>query len=150
MACCADQKRTRFSLAVLCLRNSEQTPVSPLGERANYFGFNGKNMGSNLYRITCTAPCPVCLKMTGEYVKIGRILSTGCPFYLVSQEVYHTFYRVSILTCLSVREVYRIFYRMSILSCPPFWEANGLSTRCPFYLVPKFGKYIAYEALNLH
>jgi len=37
---CADQKGTHFSLAMPCLRHSEQRPDSPLGEREYYFEFN--------------------------------------------------------------------------------------------------------------
>jgi hypothetical protein len=101
-------------------------------------------MGSNLCRITYTSPCPVRLKMIEEYVKIGHIISIGCPFYLVPQFGEYIalstgcpFYLVLSLRSTShfLHDVHFIL-SLSLGSISHFLQ--GVQ-----YLVPQFGKYIA-------
>ena len=128
-----------------CLRHSEQRPDSPSGERENYFEFHGKYVASNLYRITYTSPCPVRLKMIEEYAKIGHILSTECPFYLVPEFGKY----IALSTGCSFYSVPQFGKYIALstgcqfYSVPQFGKYIALSTGCPFYSVPQFGKYIA-------
>ena len=106
MCYCADQKRTNFSLAMPCLRHSEQRPDSPSSERENYFEFNGRYVGFEFI------PDNVHFTVSSALKNDRR----------VRQKRTHHFYRVSILSCPSVWDVYRTFYRTYNLYCPSVWE----------------------------